>query len=68
MWSESGWIDSELFIMWMKKIFLQYCGSQRPVLLVVDEHARHITIEVIDLACENQIILFCLPPRTLSNP
>ena len=46
------------------KVFLQYCGSQRPVLLFVDGHASHITIDVIDLARENSIILFCLPPHT----
>ena len=62
--SESGWIDSELFMVWMKKVFRRYCGSQRPVLLFVDGHASHITIDVIDLARENQIILFCLPPHT----
>lgn len=62
--SESGWIDSELFMVWMKKVFLQYCGSQRPVLLFVDGHASHITIDIIDLARENNIILFCLPPHT----
>ena len=62
--SESGWIDSELFMVWMKKVFLRYCGSQHPVLLFVDGHANHITIDVIDLARENQIILFCLPPHT----
>jgi hypothetical protein len=38
----------------MKKIFLQYCGSQRPVLLFVD---------VIDLARKNHTILFCLSPH-----
>ena len=53
-------IDSELFMVWMKKVFLQYCGSQRPVLLFVDGHASHITIDVIDLARENHII----PPHT----
>ena len=62
--SESGWIDSELFMLWMKKVFLRYCGSQRPVLLFVVGHASHIEIDVIDLARENQIILFCLPPHT----
>ena len=45
-------------------IFLPYCGSQRPVLLFVDGHASHITIDVIDLARENNITLFCLPPHT----
>ena len=25
---------------------------------------NHITLEVIDLACEKNVILFCLPPHT----
>ena len=62
--SESGWIDSELFLAWMKKVFLKYCGSQRPVLLFIDGHASHVNLDVIDLARENDIILFCLPPHT----
>ena len=60
--SESGWIDSELFLAWMKKVFLKYCGSQRPVLLFIDGHASHVNLGVIHLARENDIILFCLPP------
>lgn len=62
--SESGWIDSELFLVWMKKVFLKYCGSQRPVLLFIDGHASHVNLDVIDLARESDIILFCLPPHT----
>ena len=62
--SDSGWIDSELFLSWMKKVFLRHCGSQRPVLLFVDGHASHITLDVIDSARENNVILFCLPPHT----
>ena len=34
------------------------------MLLFVDGHASNITIDVIDLARENQSILFCLPPPT----
>ena len=62
--SESGWIDGELFLSWMKKIFIRYCGTERPVILFVDGHASHISLDVIDLARENDIVLFCLPPHT----
>ena len=61
--SESGWIDTELFLVWMKKVFLKYCGSQCPVLLCVDGHASHVNLDAIDLARKNYII-FCLPPHT----
>ena len=40
--SDSGCIDSELFLSWMKKVFLKHCRSQRPVLLFIDGHASHI--------------------------
>ena len=65
--SDSGWIDSELFLSWMNKAFLKHCGSQRPVLLFVDGHASHITLDVIDVAKENDVILFCLPPHLYYN-
>ena len=50
--------------MWMKKVFLKYCGSQRPVLLCVDGHASHVNLDVIDLARKNDVILSCLPLYT----
>ena len=36
--SESGWIDSELFLVWLRRIFLKYIVQQRPVLLLTDGH------------------------------
>ena len=37
---------------------------ERPILLLIDGHKSHLTLECIDLARENQIILLCLPPHT----
>ena len=62
--SESGWIDAELFLTWMKKIFLRHIVVQRPVLLFIDGHKSHVNLDVIDLCRQNDIILFCLPPHT----
>ena len=62
--SSSGWVDSELFLQWMNKVFLNHCGMQRPVLLFLDEHTSHVSLDVIDVARENNVILFCLPPHT----
>ena len=61
--SESGGIDNELFLSWMK-VFLRHYGSQRPVILFFDGHASRFTLNVIDLAQENDVILFYLPPHT----
>ena len=62
--SESGWIDTELFITWFKKIFLKHSVAQRPLLLLIDGHKSHMGLELVDLCRENSIILFCLPPHT----
>ena len=62
--SDSGWLDSELFLAWLKKIFVKFCVPQRPIMLLVDGHVSHITIEAIDFCQANNIIIFCLPPHT----
>ena len=62
--SESGWVDSELFYAWMQKKNLVHAVHQRPVFLLVDGLSSHMTLDLIDLARENNIILFCLPPHT----
>ena len=61
--SESGWVDSELFFAWFKKIFLKFAVPERPVLLLVDGHKSHMTLDLIDLARSENVILFCLPPH-----
>lgn len=62
--SDSGWIDSELFLTWLNKIFLKYAVAQRPIMLLIDGHKSHMTIDAIDFCRSNNIILFCLPPHT----
>ena len=62
--SKSGWVDSELFLSWMHKVFLEFAVPQRPVMLFVDGHKSHLSLELINLACKKNVILFCLPPHT----
>ena len=59
--SESGWVDSELFLSWMNKVFLEFAVPQCPVVLFVDGHKSHLTL---DLARKKDVILFCFPPHT----
>ena len=58
--SESGWVNSELYIEWFK-FFLKQMPPVCPVLLLQDGHASHISVELIELAKENNIRLLCLP-------
>ena len=36
----------------------------RPVLLVLDGHASHVTVDVVELARRNDIHMLCLPAHT----
>jgi len=36
--SDSGWIDSELFLKWMNKIFIKHVATQWPVILFIAGH------------------------------
>ena len=62
--SPNGYMDAELFTTWMRRVFIPDTSHLRPTLLIFDGHASHITIDVIDIARENNVILYCLPPHT----
>ncbi|KYQ59988.1 hypothetical protein ALC60_00959 [Trachymyrmex zeteki] len=63
MTSDSGSINSELFVTWLKH-FTKYvtASRDRPVLLVLDNHISHCSLPAINYCQENGIILLVLPP------
>ena len=61
--SDSGWVDSELFFQWFTKIFLKFAVPERPLLLLVDGHKSHVTLDLIDSARSNNVIIFASPPH-----
>lgn len=61
--SESEYMNSELFIEWFR-VFLEHIPSKRPVLLLLDGHVSHSSIELLQLAKANNVILFCLPSHS----
>ena len=61
--SDSGWVNSELFYKWLE-FFIKSIPPSRPVLLLLDGHASHVSIEVIELARSNDIHMLCLPAHT----
>ena len=58
--SPKGWINKEIFERWLD-FFVANIPSARPVLLIYDGHASHLSIEVIEKARKNDIHLLCLP-------
>jgi len=64
--SDNGWITTELFLVWLKK-FAQFSKASKdsPVLLILDGHSTHTkSLETIDFARDNGVVLLCLPPHT----
>jgi len=64
--SESGWINTELYLEWFN-FFLQHIPPIRPVLLLQDGHASHISIDLIELARANNISLYVYPHIPLTS-
>ena len=56
--SVSGWVTHELYLEWFK-FFIANIPPTRPVLLIEDGHASHISIEIIELAQSNFICYAC---------
>ena len=61
--SDTGWVNADLYLEWFK-FFLSSIPPARPVLLIEDGHASHISIDVIELARKNEVYLLCLPSHT----
>jgi len=63
----SGWMCEELFLDYLKNIFYPYLKKEKitfPVLLFVDGHSSHVTMQISNLCTELQIILICLYPNS----
>ena len=61
--SDNGWINKEIFLVWLQH-FVDSIPPVRPVLLILDGHSSHVTIEAIELARSNDVLMLCLPSHT----
>ncbi|XP_012560059.1 uncharacterized protein LOC105846156 [Hydra vulgaris] len=59
----SGWINSEIFIEWIKH-FVRYsnCSHEPPVFLLPDTHKSHISVRALDLAIQHGITMLSFTP------
>ena len=60
---QAGWTRSYL----QTGHFLKHAVSIRPLMLLLDGHLSHYTVELVKLAAEHDMILFCLPPHTTAD-
>lgn len=61
--SPKGWINSEIFLQWLQ-FFINAIPKERPVIVLMDSHASHISPAVIELAKQNEVHLFTFPAHT----
>ena len=65
--TESGWMTSKLFYEFIANPFINWINQnniERPVVLFVDGHKTHVTLQTSVLCEDNGIILYLLPPNT----
>ena len=64
--SDSGFINTELFIHWLKSVLIPFCTSRSrsgPFLLTMDNASPHISYEAVMLCLKYNIHIFCLLPN-----
>ncbi|KAK4303085.1 hypothetical protein Pmani_024869 [Petrolisthes manimaculis] len=61
----SGWMTSSNFL-YVLQHFVSHtrCSQEHKVLLIMDNHESHLSIDAINYAKENGIVLLTLPPHT----
>ena len=61
----SGWMTAENFLTFMKH-FVRHvrCSQEETVLLILDNHESHLSIEVLEFAKDNGVIMLSFPPHT----
>lgn len=63
----SGWMNGDLFFDYIKNIFYPYLLKLKitfPVILFIDGHSSHVTLEMSNLCSELEIILIFLYPNS----
>ncbi len=63
--SANGWMTSEVFLQFLHYLsdFCSLQGIPLPILLYVDGHSTHLSLECATYCASHGIILYCLPPN-----
>jgi len=56
--STQGVLNSSLFLLWLKHVFMKHVPAARPVALLVDWRFDDVDYDVLQFADKNQIVLF----------
>lgn len=60
----SGYMQDWIFVQWFKNwVTWVRLSTSKPLLLIVDNHSSHLSMEVIELAKKSNVELLALPPN-----
>ncbi|XP_076439387.1 uncharacterized protein LOC143278438 [Babylonia areolata] len=63
--SRSGWMTKEIFLECLHHFAsFAHRGPDRKVLLILDNHESHVSLDVVDFCREKNIVLLSFPPHT----
>ena len=63
--SPNGWSNSNLFLAWIHHFQTTVaCNIDEPVLLILNNHVSHISLETYNFCRQNGIIMLSLVPHT----
>jgi len=65
--SDSGWSNTEVFHKYLTEHFTKFIPQRQPgqhLLLLLDGHKSHVSIELVEWAKRQNIVLFVLPAHT----
>ena len=63
-YNPSGWMTEEIFLSWMQHFQrFSHCTKENKVLLLLDNHASHISLNVVQYALEHGIEMVSFPPH-----
>ncbi|XP_049955074.1 uncharacterized protein LOC126471049 [Schistocerca serialis cubense] len=67
--SVNGWSNESLFFKWIQH-FLNIVKStiDYPVLLILDNHSSHISLEIFEFCKKRSIVMVTIPPHTSHKP
>jgi len=59
----SGWMTENNFVVFIQH-FIRHVKPthERPVLLLLDNHSSHLSVEAIDICKQNGVVLLSFPP------
>jgi len=63
--SANGWMTEDLFVTWLHHFIANAKPSkEKPVLLVLDNHSSHTTLQSYNVCKDNGIVMVTLPPHS----